>query len=159
MMALPASAGEVTIAPPDGYCTAGAGEAGIVHLRPCDGADGPEMGVLIGPEGSGTVLANPARVAGWLGSAEGLASLSGPGWPNAVIHEMTSAGDAIVMLVGHRGSTDLLWRILVPLRGRLVTLTLPTAPGANVAEDRGAALRLLFAMRSANPELGGTAEE
>ncbi len=137
-----AQATGVALIPPPGFCM-GEGDDGPIRYDPCADADVPNavLTARIGPEGSAEALRDLRQAVGWISSAEGRIALSTRGVATDVqILELGSRGDALLMLVRDRALPLPFWRILVPLRGRLVTLDVtgddmtPIAAGRTLAE-------------------------
>lgn len=132
----------VALIPPAGFCM-GAEDTGPIRYDPCPDADVPPavLTARIGAEGSAGAVRDLRATVGWISSDEGKAAMSSQGVAGDIqILELSSRGDALVMLLRDRALPLPFWRVLVPLRGRLVTLditgddTMPIAAGRTLAE-------------------------
>lgn len=142
LLPVPAAAEALRIAPPAGYC---AGDPGAMTvLRPCEGA-GAMLTVMAGAEGSASALADQGAVARWFQTDAGRAALSRRGRARDVtVRELRGRGDALLIRIADAGTRDESWRVLVPLAGRMVTLT------ASGGQSRELAEKFLDGMRAAN---------
>lgn len=151
LLPVAAAAQTLRVAVPAGYCVDADTVRGMMLAAPCDGSDAlPAMlTVMTGAEGSDAGLADRAGVADWLNSAPGREALSRRGRSRDVtVLELRGRGDALLIRLRDTAIAGDSWRVLVPLRDRLVTLTvsgaLPPEQGRTLADA------FLRAMRQAN---------
>lgn len=143
---------EITIALPQNYCALPETEDAMVLVEPCGASVGPValLTVLVGAEGSGDAMTEPAGVVEWLNSPEGRETLSRSGRPEEVsIVELSSIGNAMLMYLRDRGGSDG-WRVLASIRDRLVTLTVTPDRMMPFGQGRALAVGFLQKMQAAN---------
>lgn len=147
LLPVAAKAQSLRVAVPAGYCVDPETVQGMMLAGPCEG-EGAMLTVMTGAEGSAAGLADKASVADWLGTTPGREALSRRGRSRDVaLLEMRGRGDALLIRLRDAAITGESWRVLVPLRDRLVTLTVSGLPG-----DQGRTLAEAFlrTMREAN---------
>lgn len=172
----PILAGAMMLAPPPGYCVVSGsrlerGDTALALMGRCDSGPegGPEGGTAIpaailtttiGASGSATGLgtAGLTDLANWLASPKGRSALGRQGRAGDVrLSGVTQSDGMLVMQVTDRGAdpaTDpASWRAMLPLRGRLVSLSVAGPRGTPLPPEAGRRLIGAFAaaMRKANP--------
>lgn len=165
-------AGDLRVAAPRGYCIDPASrqesdDSPLLLAGRCAGETGVAPALLtatIGPAGSAAGI-NPAtdsaRIAAFFASDRGRAALSRRGRAEDVtIAQMTEQAGALLLRLTDNGQAGTgtevqaeSWRALLPLEGRLVTLTVSGVKAAPLSADAGHRLIGDFAtaMRRANP--------
>ncbi|WP_151720538.1 cation transport ATPase [Gemmobacter serpentinus] len=162
----PVLAGAVTIAAPKGYCIEPGsrlerGDSALVILGRCAGETTAAPALLtatIGASGSGTGIAgDSATLANWFRSERGRAALSDRGRPGDIrIDRIESKGDVLFLQLRDQGAGGGAqtegWRAVMPLRGRLVTLTVAGPREAPLPAAAGRSLigRFADSLASAN---------
>lgn len=168
----PVLAGALRVAPPAGYCIAPTArqeqdDSALVLMGRCAGQTGKAPALLtatIGPAGSASGI-DPAtdgtQIAAFFTSDKGRAALSRRGRAEDVtVNRMARQGGALLLHLSDRGQaqdgTSVQpdnWRALLPLGGRLVTLTVNGLQTAPLSPEAGQTLIGAFAaaMRQANP--------
>lgn len=157
--------GGLRIAAPFGYCvdeTTGGGAIALIGRCAGQVARPPAvMTVVVGAPGTGGVVAgNGPALAAYFTSAAGRAALARSGQARDVtVLEALGSGDAFLIRLsdvspGGQGQAEI-WRAVLGLQGRLVTLTVNGTAAAPLTRDGGRALMedFLQAMRTANPGL------
>lgn len=158
--------GAVTVTGPAGYCvdpeaTRETDIEAFVLLVRCRGTVRPSpvlSATITGTEAPDS--ADPgawAEVAAFLGTLPGRAQLSRSGDPEDVtIHRLTYSDASIWLLIEDRGNPDSLderyWRAILPIEGRITTLSVLAAREHPFDENAGLALltRFVMSMRAAN---------
>lgn len=147
----------VLLVPPSGYCAAeasvrrerAAGFAAFTRCEPGETAT-PILTATVGAAGSaGTGTLPPAEIAAFVTSPGGRRSLAVSGDPAAVtVHSVLSVGDAVLIALTDRSAKapgeGPGWRVLTPVSGRLVTLSVTGGRGAPLTPDAGRALAEAF---------------
>ncbi|MCJ8140712.1 hypothetical protein [Falsirhodobacter halotolerans] len=147
-----AQAAGVALIPPAGFCM-GAEDTGPIRYDPCAGADVPPaiLTARIGAEGSAGAMHDIRETVAWISSDAGKAAMASRGLAADVqILELSSRGDALVMLLRDRALPKPFWRVLVPLRGRLVTLDVTGEDAMPIAAGRALAEAFLGQARKSN---------
>lgn len=155
LLPLPAAAETLKVAPPSGYCIDNAASGQMMVMGRCAGGSGlpAVLTVMPGAAGSASSLANRDAVARFLTTEAGRAALSRRGRAaDVTVAEMRGRGDALLIRLRDHATTGESWRILVPLAGRMVTLTVTTTGAGNSAQTLALAERFLAAMRQSNAE-------
>ncbi len=157
--AAPVLGGAVQVGVPAGYCIDRAagredGDTAVVVMGKCAEGSTALPAVLtaaIGPAASAGVLAGGGQaLAAYFTSDAGRAALSRSGRASTVtIVQAKGVGAAFVMRIRDRDAGEY-WRGVVPVAGRLVTITVD-APGADAAAGEALLTRSLDAMLRANP--------
>ena len=157
--AAPVLGGAVQVGVPAGYCIDRAagredGDTAVVVMGKCAEGSTALPAVLtaaIGPAASAGVLAGGGQaLAAYFTSDAGRAALSRSGRASTVtIVQAKGVGAAFVMRIRDRDAGEY-WRGVVPVAGRLVTITVD-APGADAAAGETLLTRSLDAMLRANP--------
>lgn len=163
----PVLAGAVMIAAPKGYCIEPAsrlerGDSALIMLGRCAAETGVPPALLtatVGENGSGTGIGSDgATLARWFQSERGRAALSDRGRPGDVqIARIEGKGETLFLRVNDRGTMGGAqaegWRAVLPLRGRLVTLTVAGPRETPLSVENGRALigQFVDALRKANP--------
>ena len=155
----PVLAGAVMIAAPKGYCIEPGSrlernDSALVMLGRCTGAATVAPALLtatIGTAGSGTGVARDgAALARWFQSERGRAALSDRGRAADVrIARIEGKGEVLFLHLSDQGAGGGAqaegWRAVMPLRGRLVTLTVAGLKDAPLAPEAGQRLIQAFA--------------
>ncbi len=157
--AAPVLGGAVQVGVPAGYCIDRAagredGDTAVVVMGKCAEGSTALPAVLtaaIGPAASAGVLAGGGQaLAAYFTSDAGRAALSRSGRASTVtIVQAKGVGAAFVMRIRDRDAGEY-WRGVVPVAGRLVTITVD-ALGADPAAGETLLTRSLDAMLRANP--------
>lgn len=157
----PVLQGALKIAPPVGYCvdeaaSREADDSAIYLMGRCDGKStvAPALVTLsIGQAGSaGVMAAGGPELAAFFTSAEGRATLSPTGRASQVrVIEALSAGEAFLMRLQEAGQPSY-WRAVLGVRGRLVSVSVKGAAGADLVADEGRGIldRAIGALQRAN---------
>jgi len=156
-----AAAEELRIVPPKGYCIdKGLGTA-IVFVGRCEGATQQPAALLtaaVGPPGSGAALGSDGTpLAAFFTSGAGRKALSRSGRAGSVrVLEAVGIGDAFLIHFTDTGPNvpgqPESWRAVLPLAGRMVTLTVTGPADAPLDRAAGRALTEAFlrVLRNAN---------
>lgn len=163
----PVLAGAMTLAAPQGYCIQPgsrreSGDSALAILGRCAGQETVAPAVLtatFGAAGSAEGLQDgQAVLAAWFRSDRGRAALSDRGRARDVtVDKAFGQGGALFLHVRDAGANAGVqresWRAVLPLRGRLVTLTVAGPADQPLAPAAGQALleRFVAALRRANP--------
>jgi hypothetical protein len=163
----PVLGGAVTVAAPSGYCIdptgvlEGDGSALALIGRCANGTAVPAiLTVTVGAEGSGQgIVEGQTALADFFASDQGRAALSRVGDATTVtVQETTVLGSAVLVAMTDSspnpqapGQTQS-WRGVLPLEGRLVSLTVSGAGDTTLSSDqgRGLLMRFVAAMQRAN---------
>lgn len=159
-------AGDVTIAPPAGYCPnpklgAGAGpDTAVVLMGRCTANSSAPAALItasIGAGGSGAALnAGPVALTSFFTSAQGRAMLASTGKAGdlRVIATETQGDDLLLQVQDAR--LGVYWRGVFALRGRLVMLSVTNAQNLTPPQSRALVLKTITSLRKAN---GGAANQ
>lgn len=157
----PLPGGTFSFALPQGYCadpgaTRRSGDGALMIGGRCSGASGRPAAVLtaaVAAQGSGgrlQSLAGQEAMAAWFRSPEGRRALSQRGRAGDVsVPQVQMSGPAVLALVADRRAPEgsQIWRAVLPLQGRLVTLTVAGPPGERLDPAAGQALMTGFISR------------
>ena len=162
-------AGDLRVAPPEGYCIDPSshretGDSALVLIGRCAGQTDTAPALLtaaIGPAGSAIGIdpgVNGAQIAAFFETDRGRAALSRRGRAKDVtVNEVILQADALLLHLTDRGQEASVqpesWRALLPVDGRLVTLTAsgPEATPLSAAAGKQIIAAFVAAMRRANP--------
>ncbi len=152
LLSLPiaAAADPLKVAPPPGYCIDDDASGRMMVIGPCAGSDAMPavLTVMPGAEGSAAALADRDAVAQFFGTQAGRAALSRRGRASDVtVVEMRGRSDALLIRLRDRAASGESWRVLAPIAGRMVTLTVT---GGDAAQALALADKFLTSMRRAN---------
>lgn len=161
----PILAGSMMLAAPEGYCIVPGsrlerGDDALALMGRCKGETSRPPAVLtvtLGAKGSAAGF-DSATLANWLRGAQGRAALSRRGRAaDVTVEEVAPLKDALLIRLrdagAERGVEPAAWRAVLPLRGRLVTLTVTGPRDQPLSASAGRALMESFIarMRAANP--------
>ena len=161
----PILAGAMMLAAPDGYCIVPGsrlerGDDALALMGRCKGETNRPPAVLtvtLGAQGSAADF-DTATLANWLRGPQGRAALSRSGrGTDVTIEDVATLKDALLIRLRDAGAEQAVepsaWRAVLPLRGRLVTLTVTGPRDQPLPPDTGRKLMETFIarMRAANP--------
>ena len=164
----PILAGSMMLAAPTGYCIVPGsrlerGDDALALMGRCAGEDSRPPAVLTvtigaGGSASGFEAGGGTQLATWMRSAPGRAALSRRGRAEDLrVDQITGAASALLIRLHDTGAETAVepaaWRAVLPLKGRLVTLTVAGPRDTPLPETTGRQLLEAFIarMRAANP--------
>ena len=157
----PVLGGAVTVAGPSGYCIDGkAGhqtdKTAVAVLGRCSGSGTAKpalITVTVGGPGSASVLESGApALSAYFTSAAGRAALARDGRAGSVVVRSVAVADGALVLDLTDRAVGRIWRALIGLNGRAVTIAVSAPKGASLDAKAGRALldRSIASMRAAN---------
>ena len=161
----PILAGAMMLAAPEGYCIVPGsrlerGDDALALMGRCKGETSHPAAVLTVTLGAGGSAAgfDTGMLANWLRGAQGRAALSRQGRAaDVTVEEVVSLASALLIRLRDTGADRAVepaaWRAVLPLRERLVTLTVtgPRETPLATADGRKLMEAFIARMRAANP--------